>query len=109
MATLTYMPAEHVPVLAPELIALVDPAPGEVVVDCTFGGGGHATLAAERIGPTGTLIAIDRDPAAAARFAEFAVEVPCRTRFLNVDFAAGLRTLSGEPPAQGAPVGYWTV
>ena len=32
MATLTYMPAEHVPVLAPELIALVDPGPGDVVV-----------------------------------------------------------------------------
>ena len=47
-------------------------------------------------GQTGTLIAIDRDPAAAARFAEFAIEVPCRTRFLNVDFAAGLRTLDGE-------------
>ena len=28
MATLTYMPTEHVPVLAPELIALLDPQPG---------------------------------------------------------------------------------
>ena len=56
MATLTYMPTEHVPVLAPELVALVDPQPGEIVVDCTFGGGGHARLVAERLGPTGTLI-----------------------------------------------------
>ena len=36
MATLTYMPAEHVPVLAPELVALVAPEPGDLVIDCTF-------------------------------------------------------------------------
>jgi 16S rRNA (cytosine1402-N4)-methyltransferase len=69
-ATLTYMPAEHVPVLAGELIGLTDPAPGSVVVDCTFGAGGHARLLADRIGPEGTLIAIDRDPAAGGRFDE---------------------------------------
>jgi len=50
MATLTYMPTEHVPVLAGELIQLTDPAPGDVVVDCTFGAGGHARLLAERLG-----------------------------------------------------------
>ena len=56
MATLTYMPTEHVPVLASELIALLDPRPGETAVDCTFGGGGHARLVAERLGPTGMLV-----------------------------------------------------
>ena len=76
MATLTYMATEHLPVLAPELIALTDPGPGDVVVDCTFGGGGHARLAAERIGPTGKLIAIDRDPVAAERFAALEAELP---------------------------------
>jgi len=30
MATLTYMPTEHLPVLAPELIALADPDPAEL-------------------------------------------------------------------------------
>src|ERR1700710_932849 len=86
----------HEPVLAPELTSLPAPEPGHTAVDCPFGGGGHARAIAAQLGSTGTLIAIDRDPAAAARFAEFAVEVPCRTRFLNMDFAAGLRTLSGE-------------
>ena len=52
MATLTYMPTEHVPVLAPELIdAHSTRARARRVVDCTFGGGGHARLVAERIGP----------------------------------------------------------
>jgi 16S rRNA (cytosine1402-N4)-methyltransferase len=89
-------PMTHLPVLAPELISLLAPEPGQTAVDCTFGAGGHARALAAQVGSTGTLIAIDRDPAAAARFAEFSVEVPCRTRFLNMDFAAGLRTLSGE-------------
>ncbi|HEY4778114.1 MAG TPA: 16S rRNA (cytosine(1402)-N(4))-methyltransferase RsmH [Solirubrobacterales bacterium] len=86
----------HEPVMAPELTSLLAPEPGQTAVDCTFGAGGHARAIAAQLGSAGTLIAIDRDPAARARFAEFAVEAPCRTRFLNVDFAEGLRTLSGE-------------
>jgi 16S rRNA (cytosine1402-N4)-methyltransferase len=83
-------------VLAGELIELLDPQPGEVAVDCTFGAGGHARLIADRLGPTGTLIAIDRDPAARERFDELAAEVSCRTRFLRASFADGLRELAAE-------------
>jgi 16S rRNA (cytosine1402-N4)-methyltransferase len=86
----------HEPVLAPELVSLLAAEPGQTAVDCTFGGGGHARQVAAQLGPEGTLIAIDRDPAAAARFEAFAADVPCRTRFLGVDFAEGLRTLHGE-------------
>jgi 16S rRNA (cytosine1402-N4)-methyltransferase len=96
MATLTYMPTEHVPVLASELVALVDPQPGELIVDCTFGGGGHARLVAERLGPSGELVAIDRDPAAAERFEEFTAEAACETRFIAADFADALAELAGE-------------
>jgi 16S rRNA (cytosine1402-N4)-methyltransferase len=102
MATLTYMPTEHVPVLASELVALIDPQPGELVVDCTFGGGGHARLVAELLGPTGKLIAIDRDPAAAERFEEFAAEAPCETRFVAGDFADALEELVAEGPSADA-------
>ncbi|MBO0768176.1 MAG: 16S rRNA (cytosine(1402)-N(4))-methyltransferase RsmH [Solirubrobacterales bacterium] len=90
------MTIEHVPVLAGELIDLLAPRTGEVAVDCTFGGGGHARLLADRIGPTGTLICIDRDPAAAERFNEFAAEVACETRFIQADFVAGLEQLRRE-------------
>jgi 16S rRNA (cytosine1402-N4)-methyltransferase len=90
------MPTEHKPVLAAELTTLLAPQAGQTAVDCTFGGGGHAGLVAERLGSTGTLICIDRDPAAEARFAEFAASAPCRTRFIGTEFAAGLRTLYGE-------------
>ncbi len=67
-ATLIYMPTEHEPVLAPELTALLAPRPGQIAVDCTFGGGGHARQIAAAIGTEGTLIGIDRDPAAAGPF-----------------------------------------
>jgi 16S rRNA (cytosine1402-N4)-methyltransferase len=96
MATLTHMATEHVPVLATELIDLLDPHPGETAVDCTFGGGGHARLAADRLGPGGTLIAIDRDPAANERFAELAIELEPETRFVRGDFADALERLRDE-------------
>jgi 16S rRNA (cytosine1402-N4)-methyltransferase len=91
-----YMPTEHLPVLATELVELLAPQPGELAVDCTFGGGGHARLVAGRIGPTGTLVCIDRDPAAEQRFAGFAAQAACRTRFIGDDYAAGLETLRAE-------------
>jgi 16S rRNA (cytosine1402-N4)-methyltransferase len=86
----------HIPVLAGELIELLDPRPGMVAVDCTVGGGGHARLIADRIGPAGTLIGIDRDPLAEERFAELAAEVSCATRFIRADFASGLEQLADE-------------
>jgi 16S rRNA (cytosine1402-N4)-methyltransferase len=86
----------HIPVLAGELVEALDPAPGDVAVDCTFGGGGHARLIAERIGPAGTLIGIDRDPEAQARFEEMAAEVSCHTRFIRASFAEGLELLRDE-------------
>ena len=90
------MTQTHIPVLAGEMIDLLDPRPGETAVDCTFGGGGHARLVAERIGPAGTLIAIDRDPLAEERFAELSAELPCHTRFIRSDFVTGLEQLGEE-------------
>jgi 16S rRNA (cytosine1402-N4)-methyltransferase len=93
----------HTPVLARELVALVDPQPGQTVIDCTFGGGGHARLLAERIGADGTLIAIDRDPLAEQRFAALRAELPCRTRFLRSRYAEGLAELARDSvPADAA-------
>ena len=96
LATLLDMTKTHIPVLAGELVDLLDPRPGETAVDCTVGGGGHARLIAERIGPAGTLIGIDRDPVAEERFAELAAEVPCHTRFIRADFVTALAELHEE-------------
>jgi 16S rRNA (cytosine1402-N4)-methyltransferase len=94
----------HIPVLAGELIDLTAPAPGETAIDCTFGAGGHARLVADRLGPTGTLVCIDRDPAAERRFDELAAEVACETRFLRMDYADGLALLADE--GQDADIAY---
>ncbi len=90
------MTRAHVPVLADELVAVLDPRPGQVMVDCTLGAGGHARLVGERLGSSGELIAIDRDPLAERTFAELAADVPCATRFIRADFAAGLESLLAE-------------
>ncbi len=46
-----------------EVLHWLDPKPGQVVVDATVGGGGHAALLWDRLRPEGTLIALDQDPA----------------------------------------------
>ena len=51
----------HQPVLPAEVLELLDPGPGEVVVDATAGRGGHAALLAERISADGTLVLVDLD------------------------------------------------
>jgi 16S rRNA (cytosine1402-N4)-methyltransferase len=96
LAILLDMTRTHVPVLAGELIDLLDPRGGETAIDCTFGDGGHARLVADRIGPSGTLICIDRDPAAEERFEGFAREVACETRFIRMDNASALEQLWDE-------------
>ena len=60
-------PTRHVPVLTQEVLHWLDPRPGEVWVDATLGGGGHARLLAERVGPSGRLLALDQDAAAVER------------------------------------------
>ncbi len=54
----------HIPVLAEETLHWLHPRQGDTLVDGTMGGGGHTRLLAERVGPQGRIIALDRDPAA---------------------------------------------
>jgi 16S rRNA (cytosine1402-N4)-methyltransferase len=51
----------HIPVLLKETIALLVTDKQGVYLDCTLGGGGHAKLILETIGPDGFLLGIDRD------------------------------------------------
>ncbi|MDX8152728.1 16S rRNA (cytosine(1402)-N(4))-methyltransferase RsmH [Patulibacter brassicae] len=88
--------APHLPVLAEETLELLDARPGETIVDATFGAGGHARLVAERLGPTGTLVVIDRDPVALALAERFAAEAPCAVRIVGAPFADALEGLAEE-------------
>jgi 16S rRNA (cytosine1402-N4)-methyltransferase len=85
-----------VPVLARELLELLDVRPGQTAVDCTFGDGGHARLLARRLGARGTLVAIDRDPLAQERFAALADDVECSVRFIRGGYAEALELLAQE-------------
>lgn len=75
----------HIPVLLhPAVDALaIDSRPDGTFVDATFGRGGHSRLILERLGPSGRLIAIDRDPdaVAAARAIRDPRFTPAHARF----------------------------
>ena len=57
------MTAPHIPVLLDEVIAALDPQPGDLVVDATFGAGGYTRAILQR---GATVHAFDRDPDAIA-------------------------------------------
>jgi len=56
-------PARHVPVLLSEVLDLLHPRPGELMIDGTFGAGGYTKALLEK---GASVIAIDRDPDAIA-------------------------------------------
>ncbi len=57
----------HVPVLLKEVIEILNPNPGEFVIDGTIGSGGHAVQIFKRILPNGRLLGMDWDKQAIAR------------------------------------------
>ena len=57
----------HIPILVGEVLEVTRPAPGDIVLDCTLGGGGHARALLDRIRPGGRLIGVDVDPIELAR------------------------------------------
>jgi len=85
---------DHVPVLADEVRDLLAVCPGDVVVDTTFGAGGHARLLAADLRGEGKLIAIDRDPSVRPYFESFRRRAGVQTRFLHGDFATVLERLA---------------
>ncbi len=56
----------HTPVLLHEAVDGLTVRADGIYVDCTFGRGGHSRLILERLGPSGRLIALDRDAQAVA-------------------------------------------
>ncbi|MBP7776287.1 MAG: 16S rRNA (cytosine(1402)-N(4))-methyltransferase RsmH [Acidobacteria bacterium] len=61
----------HHPIMLREVLGCLQPAPGDLVVDATLGGGGHAQALLAAIQPHGRLLGLDRDslelPRTAAR------------------------------------------
>jgi 16S rRNA (cytosine1402-N4)-methyltransferase len=55
-------PGIHVSIMVAEVLRCLRPRPGEVAVDCTLGGGGHARAILDRVLPGGRVVAFDVDP-----------------------------------------------
>jgi 16S rRNA (cytosine1402-N4)-methyltransferase len=88
--------ADHVPVLADEVLSGLSPAPGMTVVDCTFGSGGHSRLLLGRMQGEGRLIAIDRDPSVRPYFERLRRESRVRMRLLPGEFSVVLSQLAAN-------------
>jgi 16S rRNA (cytosine1402-N4)-methyltransferase len=56
------MASAHRPIMMREVLHFLRPAAGDVAVDCTLGGGGHAVAILARVQPGGRLIGLDVDP-----------------------------------------------
>ncbi|MEB3329030.1 MAG: 16S rRNA (cytosine(1402)-N(4))-methyltransferase RsmH [Candidatus Sericytochromatia bacterium] len=63
-------PFAHQPVLLDAVLRWLAPAAGQVVLDGTVGGGGHASAIWQGVAPGGQVIGLDRDPAALAAAAQ---------------------------------------
>lgn len=71
-----------------EVLAELDPRPGEVVCDCTLGGAGHSVELARRVAPDGLSLGIDQDDMALTAASErLSREVPeASVRLLRGNF-----------------------
>ncbi|XP_054626790.1 probable methyltransferase-like protein 15 [Dunckerocampus dactyliophorus] len=65
----------HVPVMLKEVLHYLDIKPGQVVLDMTFGGGGHTKAMLNAV-PDVTILALDRDPTAISLAQQLAKEHP---------------------------------
>jgi 16S rRNA (cytosine1402-N4)-methyltransferase len=77
-------PSIHTSVLPAEVMSFLAIEPGMTVIDGTLGGGGHTRLLVETVGPTGRVIALDRDPAAIERGSQEFAGKP--VRFAQANF-----------------------
>jgi 16S rRNA (cytosine1402-N4)-methyltransferase len=88
----------HRPVLVSEAVEGLAVRPRGVYVDGTFGRGGHSRAILERLGPSGRLIALDRDPE--AERAASSIADP-RFSFLRTNFGNLAKAIEGLPPVEG--------
>jgi 16S rRNA (cytosine1402-N4)-methyltransferase len=74
----------HVPVLLQEVLEMLDPRPGDFMIDGTVDGGGHASAVLDAIGSSGKFLGLDLDEAMLA---------DCKTRIASRE---GVRLLVGN-------------
>jgi 16S rRNA (cytosine1402-N4)-methyltransferase len=83
-------------VLVEEVMTCLRPAPGEIVVDCTVGYGGHALEFIRRIEPGGRLIALDVDSDELERTRQRLAQARVPVSFHRSNFAGIAKVLNQE-------------
>jgi 16S rRNA (cytosine1402-N4)-methyltransferase len=94
------MTFDHRPVLLQEVLAVLNPRPGEIFVDGTVGGGGHSESIVQHLLPGGKLVAIDQDEnalqAAQLRLAPYTANVVfVRDNFRNLKAVLAAQGIAG--------------
>lgn len=92
---------EHVPVLVDAVLEALAPAADGFYVDATFGRGGHTARLLQALGREGSVLALDRDPAAVA-YGQERFQDELRLEIVHAAFA-DLRQVVREH-ARGRPV-----
>ncbi|OHB87453.1 MAG: 16S rRNA (cytosine(1402)-N(4))-methyltransferase [Planctomycetes bacterium RIFCSPHIGHO2_02_FULL_50_42] len=76
----------HQPVMLKEVLEWLRPRPGQVVLDCTVGVGGHATAILKELVPGGVLIGVDKDGEALDMAKRFLAPYVDNVRLFHADY-----------------------
>ena len=77
----------HIPVLAQQVLDVLQPAPGKLFLDGTVGGGGHSSLLLQASAPDGFLLGLDQDDEALAEATRRLAPYQGRYRLIRSNFA----------------------
>lgn len=77
----------HEPVMVEEALNYLCPQPGQVILDCTVGNGGHAGKIMEKIRPNGLLIGIDKDMEILQIAKQYLSNRECPFRLYHADYS----------------------
>jgi 16S rRNA (cytosine1402-N4)-methyltransferase len=99
---------QHVPVLAAEVMAGLELAPGKTIIDGTLGLGGHAALILEATAPDGRLIGIDRDDRNLELAKKQLAKYGDRVRYVHSPFSA-MNTLDVQADGVLLDLGFSSV
>ncbi|MET1232478.1 MAG: 16S rRNA (cytosine(1402)-N(4))-methyltransferase RsmH [Candidatus Limnocylindrales bacterium] len=93
----------HRPVMVEEVMMALSPVPGQLLIDATIGGGGHAVRILEANSPDGRLLGLDADQAAIARCGERLAAFGQRAtlRQANFEAIAEVAEATGFRPVDG--------
>ncbi len=97
------MQPRHIPVFKEHAVNALNIAANDLVVDATYGGGGHARAILARLGDGGRLLVIDRDVSAIER-ARRALHDDARVEIIHAPFSR-LRQLLSERDLSGRVAG----